>query len=43
MDNFLMKRGSRFSAEIKDLSTIIRDNGIIGRGTLFLLNGKPAT
>lgn len=42
MDNFIMKKGSRFNAELKDLSTAIRDNGIIGRGTLYLLNGQPS-
>lgn len=43
IDEFIIKKGSRFNSEIKDLSTLIRDNGIIGRGTLFLALGKPTT
>lgn len=39
VDKFIIKRGSRFNAELKDLTTAIKDNGIIGRGTIYLLNG----
>jgi hypothetical protein len=42
LDNFIMKRGSRFSAELKDLTTAIKDNGIIGRGTMYLMSGRPS-
>ena len=42
MDGFIMKRGSRFNSELKDLTTSIKDNGIIGRGTIYLLTGKPS-
>jgi hypothetical protein len=38
-----MKQGSRFGNEMKDLTTLISDNRIIGRGTLFLQMGKPST
>ena len=42
MDTFIMKRGSRFNSELKDLTTSIRDNGIVGRGTVYLLTGRPS-
>lgn len=41
LDNFIMKRGTRFTAELKDLTTAIKDNGILGRGTFYLATGKP--
>lgn len=35
-DTFLLRRGNRFSNEIRDLSTTISENSMINRGTLFL-------
>lgn len=42
LEEFILKRGSRFNQEVKDLTKSIRDNGILGRGTLFLSMGKPS-
>ena len=37
-----MRRGNRFSNEIRDLSTTISENSMINRGTLFLELGVPS-
>jgi len=41
-DTFLLRRGNRFSNEIRDLSTTISENSMINRGTLFLELGFPS-
>jgi hypothetical protein len=35
-NSFIIKKTSRYEHEIKDLSSSIRDNKIIGRGTIFI-------
>ena len=41
-DTFLLRKGNRFSNEIRDLSTLISENSMINRGTLFLELGVPS-